>query len=127
MSLFHRGRPLGGGPQPRSKPLAIQNPDSIDLAGKRRDGGVDLVIVASERLDDTPELLQVLRRKVELYLSVTGRQDFLADMGHPSPEKISIILVCSHSIHPTAAAAIEECRKQVEARGMKLELRKSMS
>jgi hypothetical protein len=122
--LFHRGRrPLGG----RPKPLPIQNPQGIDLVGKRRDGGVDMGIVASGPLDDTPELLQVIRQKVELYLSVTARGDFQADMGHPTPEKISIILVCSHAIHPKAAAVIDECRKQVQARGMNLEVRTSMS
>ena len=84
-------------------------------------------IVASGPLDDAPELLQVIRQKVELYLSVTAREDFQADMGHPAPEKISIVLVCSHAIHPKAAAVIDECRKQVQGRGMKLEVRKSMS
>ena len=122
--MFHRGRrPLGGGP----KPLPIQNPEGIDLVGKRRDGGVDMVIAASGPLDDTPELLQMIRRKVELYLSVTAREDFQADMGHPAPENISILLVCSHEIHPQAAAVIEECRKQVHACGLKMEVRTSMA
>ena len=40
--------------EPFSRPEwpPIQDPDRIDITGKRRDGGVDLVIVASQPIDD---------------------------------------------------------------------------
>ena len=47
-------------PKPEWPP--IQELDSVDLAAKRNDGGVDLVIVASQPLDNAPETLQSIRK-----------------------------------------------------------------
>lgn len=112
-------------PKPRWPP--IQQLDSIDLIGKLRDGGVDLIIAASQPIDDSPETLASIRQKVETYLTVVGLEEFQAEMGYPAPDKITIILVCEHPIHPRALAVIGQCRVAAAAQGVLLEVRKSPS
>jgi hypothetical protein len=115
------------GPFPKPKWPPIQELDSVDLTGKRRDGGVDLVIVASQPIDDSAETLESIRHKIRTYLAVIGLKEFQAEMGHPSREKIAIILACEHPIHPKAQAVIDECQATAAAEGVRLEVRKSMA
>jgi hypothetical protein len=110
-------------PNPEWPP--IQEPDSIDLAGKRQDGGVDLVIVASQPIDDSPETLESIRQKVGTYLTAIGLEEFQAEMGRPPPDKTAIVLVCEHPIHPKALTVIAQCRATAAAHGVRLEVRKS--
>jgi hypothetical protein len=112
-------------PFPKPEWPPIQELDSIDLTGQRRDGGIDLGIVASQPIDDSPETLESIRRKVQTYLTVIGREAFQAEMDHPPREKTAIIVICDHLIHPTAQAVIEECRAAAAAQGVRLEVRKS--
>lgn len=112
-------------PEPRWPP--VQNPDEIDIAGKRRDGGVDLVIVASQPIDDSPETLETIRKKVTTYLETIELEEFQAEMGHPPRETITIILACTHQIHPRAQVVIEECQALAAARGSRLEVRPSLT
>jgi hypothetical protein len=44
----------------------IQNLDAFDIVGERLDGGVDLVVVCSGPLDDSAEVLGLLRRKLRI-------------------------------------------------------------
>ena len=112
-------------PRPRWPP--IQALDSVDITGKRRDGGVDLVIVASQPIDDSPETLESIRGKVRTYLTLIGLEEFQAEMGRPPRERVAIILACEHPIHPTAQAVIDECRASAAAQGVRLEVRRSMA
>jgi hypothetical protein len=111
-------------PKPEWPP--IQNFNSIDITGKRRDGGVDLVIVASQPIDDSPQTLDSLRRKVGNYLTAIGMEEFQAEMGHPPPEKTAIIIACDHPIHAKATLVIQECQASAAIQGVRLEVRKSM-
>jgi hypothetical protein len=113
-------------PFPRPEWPPIQSLESIDITGERHDGGVDLVIVASQPIDASPETLDSIRRKVATYLTVIGLPEFQAEMGHPPPEKTAIIIACEHPIHPKALAVIAQCRAQAGARGVQLEVRKSI-
>jgi hypothetical protein len=87
---------------------------------------VDLVIVASQPIDASPETLESIRHKVRTYLAVIGLDEFQAEMGHPPRGKVAILLACEHPIHPAAQAVIEECRASAAARGVRLEVRKSL-
>src|SRR5262249_47011590 len=98
----------------------IQDLENVDLVGKRRDGGVDLLIVASQPLDDAPDTLNSIRRKVAYYLDVIDLPEFQADMGHPPRERISITLSCDHPIHPRTAKVIAECQTSAGKRGVRL-------
>jgi hypothetical protein len=100
--------------------------DSIDIIGKRRDGGLDLAIVASQPIDASPTTLDSIRRKVRTYLTTISLEEFQAEFGHPPREKTVIIIACEHSIHPEALAVIAQCRVAAAAQGVRLEVRKSI-
>jgi hypothetical protein len=103
----------------------IQSLDSVDLAAKRPDGGVDLNIVASQPLDNSTATLDSIRQKLETYLSVVDVEEFLEEMGNPLPGKISIIITCDFPIHPEAMKVIEECRRLAAEQRVRLDVQKS--
>ena len=105
-------------PKPQWPP--IQDVESVDLIGKRRDGGVDLLIVASQPLDDAADTLNRIRRKVAYYLDVIDLPEFQAEMGLPPRDRTTVILRCDHPIHPRAAAVITECQARAGQRGVRL-------
>ena len=107
-------------PKPNWPP--IQDFENVDITGKRRDGGVDLVIVASQPLDDAPDTLSSIRRKVAYYLDVIDLAEFQTEMGYPPRDRISIILRCDHPIHPRAAEVIAGCQRGAHKRGARLEV-----
>jgi Domain of unknown function (DUF3806) len=121
---FRRKPDAAALPEPEWPP--IQELDSIDFIGKRPDGGVDLIITASQPIDDSTHTLGSIRHKVRTYLKAIGLDAFQAEMGHPPREKCAIILVCQHPIHAKAEAVIEECRAEAAAQGVRLEIRRSM-
>jgi hypothetical protein len=123
-NAFQRKSPDEPFPKPEWPP--IQELDSVDITGKRKDGGVDLVILASQPLDGSPQTLQSIRHKVGTYLEVIALEEFQAEMGHPPRDQIAIIVVCEHPIHPQAQAVISECQVSAAAQGIRLEVRKSM-
>ena len=106
-------------PEPEWPP--IQNLEEVDLVGVRQDGGVDLVIVVSQPLDDSDEVLNSIVEKVETYLQVTELEEFLTEMGNPERDKIRIVIDCSFPIHPTAQGVIEKCRDFVVQTGLSFE------
>jgi hypothetical protein len=105
-------------PKPEWPP--IQDLESVDLTGKREDGGVDLLIVASQPLDDAVDTLDSIRRKVAYYLDVIDLPAFQDEMGHPARDRTRIIVSCDHPIHPRAAAVIAECQVSAGNRGVQL-------
>jgi hypothetical protein len=112
------GNPTGAFPKPAWPP--IQNLDSVDITGKRKDGGVDLVIAVSQPLDDSTDTLDRIRRKVCYYLDVIELEEFQVEMGHPLRDRTSVIIRCDFPIHPRALAVIGECRAAAAKRGVRL-------
>jgi hypothetical protein len=108
-------------PKPKWPP--IQNLDSLDITGHRKDGGVDLVIMASQPIDDSPETLESLRHKVRTYLKAIDLEGFRAEFAYPPPEKIAIIIACEHPIHPNAQLVINECKAMAAEQKVLLEVR----
>jgi Domain of unknown function (DUF3806) len=121
-----RRKPPAAEPFPTPKWPPIQSLDSIDITAVRHDGTVDLIIVASQPIDGSPETLASIRRKVGTYLTAIGLEEFPAEMGHPLREKLAIIIACEHPIHPKALTVIAQCRAAAEAKGVRLEVRKSV-
>jgi hypothetical protein len=114
-------------PVPKPEGAPIQQLDSIDITAKKRDGGVDLVIVASRPLDDSPDTLGRIRQKVGTYLVAIGVEEFQKEMGHPPRDKTTIIIICEHAIHPKALAVIAQCKVTAAAQGIRLEVRNSVA
>ncbi len=119
---FRRVKPNHGAfPKPKWPP--IQGLDGIDIIGERRDGGVDLAIVASQPIDNSPETLDCIRQKVATYLQAIDSEEFQSDMGHLPRDKTVIVLACEHPIHPDAQLVIEECSAGAAAKGVRLDVR----
>lgn len=114
-------------PFPKPEWPPIQKLDSVDITAKRKDGGVHLVIVASQPLDDSADTLAAIRQKVQTYLAVIESDEFQAEMEHPPCDKTAIVLLCEHPIHPTALAVLAQCRTATSAKGVSFEVRSGVN
>lgn len=70
----------------------IENLDCIDILGDRTDGGVDLFIISSDRLDDSAETQTSLLDKVEHYLGYINSNEFKTDHPNANSQNTQIIL-----------------------------------
>ena len=86
----------------------IQDPNSIDLLGQRRDGGVDLVIVSSGPLADSPESQKLLLDKVEAYLSYINSPGFSREFPRATPNNTRILLRLEEKPSPVIQALIQQ-------------------
>jgi len=66
---------------------------SLDMVGRRRDGGVDLMVVVSGPLRADERSQRRLLRKIELYLGFIASPDFSADFGPPDPGTTAVVVV----------------------------------
>src|SRR4051812_17088164 len=103
---------------PRPQWPAIQDVESVDIVGVRRDGGIELVIVASQPIDDSAETLDTLRQKIATYLTAAASPAFFADMDHITPQYVAIVLNCPYPIHPAARAEILTLARAVTEQGL---------
>lgn len=78
----------------------IQNLESIDIIGQRRDGGVDLAIVVSAYLDATPEHELLLKQKVQNYVDAIFSAEFQAEYGELEAKQFAILIKCLEPPHP---------------------------
>ena len=85
----------------------IQALDSIDVLGRRKGGGADLVIIVSSFLDDIPEHEQLLRQKIQNYVDTIIADEFQEDFGNIANNPYSIILKCTVEPHPNMASLIQ--------------------
>jgi hypothetical protein len=106
---------------PREDP--IQNIDNVDIVGKRKDGGVDLVIVTSSKLEGSPGHQRLLLAKIESYLAQLNTPEFQAEFNHPRPDQVNIILDCSAPPHPIILQLIEKSKPWVEENKARLAVR----
>ncbi len=114
-------------PFPKSEWPPIQDLDSIDIGRKRKDGGLDLAIVATQPIDDSPETLESIRHKVSTYLTAIDQEEFQVEMGHPPRDKTVITILCDHPVRSKALTVIAQCRVTARTHGVLLELRKSLA
>lgn len=70
----------------------IENINNIDILGLRKDGGVDLVIVSTGKLDDSTETQELLLDKIENYLGYINSQDFHVEFPKAKADNTYIIL-----------------------------------
>ena len=100
----------------------IQNLGNIDVLGVRKDGGVDLVVVASAPLDGSADTLSNLDRKIRGYIAEVGLKSFREQYPGAVPGKIRIQVVCEHSVDMAARGLIEALKPAALANGATLEL-----
>ena len=97
----------------------IYDIDKLDVVGKRKDGGVELYIISSERLDDSPETQTALLDKIENYLSYINSSAFKDDFGEIDQEKIQIILKLSEEPSEMIQVLCQKIALWVEENGAK--------
>ena len=100
----------------------IQDMGSIDIVGKRKDGGVDLFIVVSSRLGPSAEHQRLLLDKIANYLTELNTPEFQSEFGHPPPEKVKVVVSCCVPPDPVIGLLVEKCRPWVSANNAALEL-----
>jgi hypothetical protein len=75
-----------------SKGPAIQNLENFDMVVEMKDGGILLPIACSKHLDESNEILDLLRTKVANYVAMTDLDEFKKDF--PKREYFQIELNC---------------------------------
>lgn len=98
----------------------IQNLDSVDISGKRRDGGVDLFIVSSSHLDGSLATQQLFKDKLETYVAALGDPEFRQEFGIPHPQRTAIVLACADEPAPEIVDLIARLKPFVERHGASL-------
>lgn len=72
--------------------MVIENINSIDIFGKRVDGGADLVIVSVGGLDTSERTQTMLLDKIENYLGYVASEEFKRENPDAGPDNTWIIL-----------------------------------
>lgn len=97
----------------------IQNMDSFDIVGVRKDGGVDVVVACSGPLDDSAETLWRLGQKTRNYLREIASQDFLGKYGYGS---VRIFISCQYEVSTAAQDLISSLQIEASAQCVGLSL-----
>lgn len=101
----------------------IQDIEIVDIVGKRNDGGVDLFIVTSSRLDASPETQQLLLDKIQSYLEQLNTDGFQTEFNDPTPENTRIVLLCDERPDTAIEELVTQAMPWVEDNNARLELR----
>lgn len=99
----------------------IQNLDRIDLMGRRKDGGVDLVIVVSGPLQDIETHLDGVERKIAAYIHAISSPQFAEEFPQSDAAR-RILLVTEHAIDPAVIALIDSLRRTAVDAGAALDI-----
>ncbi|WP_026490536.1 DUF6572 domain-containing protein [Butyrivibrio sp. XBB1001] len=67
--------------------------NTIDIIGKRSDGGLDLVIVMDKMIDDSPEDQEILLDKIENYMGYVGGAEFKKEFPSVVKDNVNIKLI----------------------------------
>lgn len=101
--------------------LPIQNLDRIDLMGRRKDGGVDLVIVVSGPLLDIAAHLHGVGRKIAAYIHAISTPEFAEEFPRGDAPR-RILLVTEHTIDPAVIALVDSLRRAAMDAGAALDI-----
>ena len=70
----------------------IYDVDKVDLMAKRNDGGLDMFIISSGSIDDSPRTQNLLLDKVDNYLRYVNSNDFIVEFPEVRKDNVKIIL-----------------------------------
>ena len=88
----------------------IYNVDQVDLMAERKDGGLDLFIISSGSIDDSPDTQKLLLDKVDNYLCYVNSKTFAAEFPKIKKNKVTIIFELAE---PAPQLLLELCEKIV--------------
>ena len=70
----------------------IYDANTLDIIGERKDGGLELYIISSGEMDDSPESQSLLLDKVQNYLGYVSNSQFKEDFPNVAKDNVWIIL-----------------------------------
>ena len=94
--------------------------NSIDIIGKRVDGGIDLVIIVPDGLENSEVTQTQLLDKIENYLKYVNSEEFKKDFPEVISEKVSIKLKMTIEPSERLLKWLDEIGSWVESSGVKL-------
>ena len=104
-----------------SKGPAIQNLENFDMVVEMKDGGLLLPIVCSQHLDDTEDILNLLRTKVANYAGMIDLDEFKKDF--PERKYIQVELNCIKRPDKRILEELEVFRKEYSDKAIKFSWR----
>ncbi|MEM9420839.1 MAG: DUF6572 domain-containing protein [Planctomycetota bacterium] len=99
----------------------VQNLDQIDIAAKRKDGGIDLIIVTSSILSSSPDHQKLLLDKIESYLRQINSPEFQSEFGDAA--EVRIIVDCVEKPDSIILQLLENASGWVEENNAELAIR----
>ena len=71
----------------------IYDANTLDIIGERKDGGLELYIISSGEMDDSPESQSLLLDKVQNYLGYVSNSQFKEDFPNVAKDNLALGLV----------------------------------
>lgn len=103
----------------------IQNVDSIDVIGERKDGGVDLAVVASGPLDGSSATLAYLERKIRNYITEVASDEFGRRFPSAVAGKVRILVICEYDVDDRARLVVERLQSIARTVGADLQIQRT--
>ncbi len=69
----------------------IYDVNEVDLMAKRKDGGLDMFIISTGDIDESPETQKLLLDKVDRYLGYISSKEFIKEFPNVEKDKVQII------------------------------------
>jgi len=107
-------------------PMPLTDDDTVDVVGVRKDGGIDMVVSAVGPIDDSPETLDLLRRKLQNYIAGATSEEFLRYYGRPLGTRVTIYISCAYPISPAARNVIDQARSRAAQQQISVEVTAAM-
>ena len=105
-----------------SENLVIADDGNVDIVGKRRDGGVDLVVVVSGFLGSSESEQAILRSKLQSYLDAVYSEEFQLEFGTPSLERTRVLISCAVPPAEEIAVLVEQLSPYFREQAVSLQL-----
>ena len=97
----------------------VYDVNAIDIIGERNDGGIDLFIISSGKLEDSVEQQTLLLDKIENYLVYLSGTEFTKDFPNVSTEKIYIKLKVCERPSDMTMKWLSEVATWIQSNGVK--------
>ncbi len=96
--------------------------NTIDIIGQRNDGGLELVVVLDQDIDNLPDEQTQLLDKIENYMSYVESEEFKKDFPDVLKEQVTIILTITFKPSQQFLGWLEKIASWIQDSGIKYEL-----
>ena len=95
-------------------PIPFETLENIDVHVIKKDGTQELFIITSGRLTSDEEVVSRLIDKITNYLNIIHYDDFIKEYGHPTKDKVFIIIKCSETPESPIVDMVEKLKAHAE-------------